>query len=93
MKEEDEQEQKEAEEEEEWFRATLVDHGFSTREAGQRVQPNLSHYMAASIIRTFLLLSMTFQMYLNIKYWKHFSMGNIFTINYNFSLHTRNLLL
>ena len=41
------------------IRATLVDHvinnGLTMREAGQRVQPNLSHYMVASIIRTFRL--------------------------------------
>ncbi len=40
------------------IRATLVDHvinhGLSTREAGQRVHPNLSRY-TASIIRTFRL--------------------------------------
>lgn len=39
------------------IRATLVDHvlnhGLSMREAGQRVQPNLSRYTVASIIRTF----------------------------------------
>ncbi|KAJ8416243.1 hypothetical protein AAFF_G00382650 [Aldrovandia affinis] len=39
------------------IRATLVDHvllhGMSMREAGQRVQPNLSHFTVASIIRTF----------------------------------------
>ncbi|KAI2667123.1 5-(hydroxymethyl)furfural oxidase [Labeo rohita] len=41
------------------IRATLVDHvinhGLSTREAGQRVHPNLSRYTVASIIRTFRL--------------------------------------
>lgn len=39
------------------IRATLVDHvvnhGLTMREAGQRVQPNLSRYTVASIIRTF----------------------------------------
>ncbi|XP_051569205.1 uncharacterized protein LOC127449680 [Myxocyprinus asiaticus] len=39
------------------IRATLVDHvlvrGMTTREAGQRVQPNLSRFTVASIIRTF----------------------------------------
>ncbi|ROK87102.1 Melanopsin [Anabarilius grahami] len=39
------------------IRATIVDHvinhGMTLREAGQRVQPNLSSYTAASIIRTF----------------------------------------
>ena len=39
------------------IRATLVDHvlnhGSSMREAGQRVQLNLSRYTVASIIRTF----------------------------------------
>ncbi len=37
--------------------ATIVDHvinhGMTLREAGQRVQPNLSRYTVASIIRTF----------------------------------------
>ena len=40
------------------IRATLVDHvvnhGMSMREAGQRVQPNLSRYTVAGIIRIFL---------------------------------------
>ena len=39
------------------IRATIVDHvinhGMTLREAGQRVQPNLSRYTVASIIRTF----------------------------------------
>ncbi len=39
------------------IRATLVDrvvnHGLTMREAGQRVQPHLSRYTVASIIRTF----------------------------------------
>ncbi|XP_027132846.1 uncharacterized protein LOC113747943 [Larimichthys crocea] len=39
------------------IRATIVDHvinhGMSLREAGQRVQPNLSRYTVAGIIRTF----------------------------------------
>ncbi|KAM9495020.1 uncharacterized protein Hap1MRO34_004814, partial [Clarias gariepinus] len=39
------------------IRATLVDHvlvhGMTMREAGQRVQPNLSRFTVASIIRTF----------------------------------------
>lgn len=39
------------------IRATVVDlvlnHGLSMREAGQRVQPNLSRYTVAAIIRTF----------------------------------------
>jgi hypothetical protein len=39
------------------IRATFVDHvlnhGLTMREAGQRVQPNLSHYTVASVIRTF----------------------------------------
>jgi len=39
------------------IRATLVDHvlvhGLTMREAGQRVQPNLSRFTVASIIRTF----------------------------------------
>lgn len=39
------------------IRATLVDHvvnhGLTMREAGQRVQPNLSRYTVASITRTF----------------------------------------
>lgn len=39
------------------IRATLVDHvvnhGLTMREAGQRVQPHLSRYSVASIIRTF----------------------------------------
>ena len=41
------------------IRATLVDHvinhGLTMREAGQRVQPNLSPFTAASVIRTFRL--------------------------------------
>ncbi len=37
------------------IRATLVDHGLTMREAGQRVQPNLSHFTVASVIRTFRL--------------------------------------
>ena len=40
------------------IRVTVVDHvvnhGMSMREAGQRVQPNLSHYTVAGIIRIFL---------------------------------------
>ncbi len=39
------------------IRAIIVDHvinhGMTLREAGQRVQPNLSRYTVASIIRTF----------------------------------------
>lgn len=39
------------------IRATLVDHvvnhGLTLREAGLRVQPNLSRYTVASVIRTF----------------------------------------
>ena len=39
------------------IRATVVDHvlnhGLSMREAGQRVQPNLSRFTVAAIIRTF----------------------------------------
>lgn len=37
------------------IRATMVDHveRLTLREAGQRVQPNLSHFTVASIIRTF----------------------------------------
>lgn len=39
------------------IRATLVDHvvnhGLTMKEAGQRVQPHLSRYTVASIIRTF----------------------------------------
>ena len=39
------------------IRATVVDHvlnhGLSMREAGQRVQPNLSHFTVAAIIQTF----------------------------------------
>ncbi|KAI4886747.1 hypothetical protein NFI96_004620 [Prochilodus magdalenae] len=39
------------------IQATLVDHvvnhGLTMRESGQRVQPNLSRYTVASIIRTF----------------------------------------
>lgn len=39
------------------IRATIVDHvinrGMTLREAGQRVQPNSSHYSVASIIGTF----------------------------------------
>lgn len=39
------------------IRATIVDHvinhGMTLKEAGQRVQPNLSRYTVASIIRTF----------------------------------------
>lgn len=39
------------------IRATLVDHvvnhGLTLREAGQRVQPNLSRYTVATVIRTF----------------------------------------
>lgn len=39
------------------IRATLVDHvinhGLTMREAGLRVQPNLSRFTVASIIRTF----------------------------------------
>ncbi len=39
------------------IRATIVDHiinhGLTLREAGLRVQPNLSRYMVASIVRTF----------------------------------------
>lgn len=38
-------------------RATLIDHvinrGLTMREAGLRVQPNLSRYTVASVIRTF----------------------------------------
>ncbi len=41
------------------IRATLVDHvvnhGLTLREAGLRVQPNLSRYTVASVIRTFRL--------------------------------------
>lgn len=41
------------------IRATLVDHvinhGLTMREAGQRVQPNLSRFTVASVIRTFRL--------------------------------------
>lgn len=41
------------------IRATLVDHvvnhGLTLREAGLRVQPNLSRYTVASVIRTFQL--------------------------------------
>jgi len=40
-----------------YIRATLVDHvvnnGLTLREAGLRVQPNLSRYTVASVIRTF----------------------------------------
>ncbi|KAJ8332052.1 hypothetical protein SKAU_G00429700 [Synaphobranchus kaupii] len=39
------------------IRATLVDHvvnyGLTMKEAGQRVQPNLSRFTVASVIRTF----------------------------------------
>ncbi len=31
----------------------VINHGMTLREAGQRVQPNLSRYTVASIIRTF----------------------------------------
>ncbi|XP_063077060.1 uncharacterized protein LOC134467064 [Engraulis encrasicolus] len=45
------------EQEDEGAKATLVDHvinhGMSYREAGERVQPNLSRYTVAGIIRTF----------------------------------------
>lgn len=41
------------------IRATLVDHvvnhGLTLREAGLRVQPNLSRYTVASVMRTFRL--------------------------------------
>lgn len=41
------------------IRATLVDHvinhGLTMREAGQRVQPNLSRFTVACVIRTFRL--------------------------------------
>ncbi len=41
------------------IRATLVDHvvnhGLTLREAGLRVQPNLSRYTVASVLRTFRL--------------------------------------
>ncbi len=53
----------EGNEEKEWraisdeIRATLVDHvinhGLTMREAGLRVQPNLSRFTVASIIQTF----------------------------------------
>lgn len=35
------------------IRATVIDHGMTMREAGQRVQPNLSRFSVATIIRTF----------------------------------------
>ncbi|XP_016341056.1 uncharacterized protein LOC107693786 [Sinocyclocheilus anshuiensis] len=45
------------------IRATLVDHvinhGLTMREAGQRVQPNLSRFTVASVIRTFRLENRT----------------------------------